>query len=57
MNKFKYEEPFFKAVDVQSEDVITTSIASTFGFSNGFESDTSTASSSSGEWNMPEFTL
>ena len=57
MNKFIYEEPFFKAVNVQSEDVITTSINSVFGEVNGFESDTSSPSSETGEWNMPEFTL
>ena len=56
MNK-NYNEPTFKVVSVKSDDVITTSITTTFGFNNGFESETSTASQETGEWNMPTINL
>ena len=56
MNK-KYNEPTFKVVSVKSNDVITTSITTTFGFYNGFESEDSTASQQTGEWNMPTISL
>ena len=57
MNKKLYNEPFFKAVKVQSEDVISTSINSAFGVINGFEDELSHYSESTGEWNMPDLEL
>ena len=55
MNK-TYNEPFFKVVNVNSEDVITTS-ETVFGILNGFEIPSVTPAKPEEDWSMFEFEL